>query len=98
MKYRLSILVALGASLVAASGATAAVIVGTDRHDAIAGTPQGDVIVALAGNDVVLSGAGRDIVRGQAGNDILDGGPDADDWKRILGRLAHLAKYRSPSD
>ena len=79
--------IAIAASLAAASPASAsshtcdgreATIVGTSAAETIRGTSGADVIVALGGNDVIYGLAGNDIICGNAGQDTIYGGNGRD--------------------
>jgi Ca2+-binding RTX toxin-like protein len=65
-------------SLMAATAAMAATIVGDASSNVLTGTDQRDRIVARDGDDSVDARAGRDRVHGGEGNDTLNGGRGCD--------------------
>jgi len=69
-------------SLMAATVAMAATIVGDASSNVLTGTDQRDQIVGRGGDDTIHALAARDLVRGGAGNDTLDGGRGCD---RVFG-------------
>jgi Ca2+-binding RTX toxin-like protein len=78
MKGKAFALLVMTAMLVAASIATAAIVVGTPGDDTLRGTDEGDRISAFAGNDLVYARGGGDDVRAGAGNDGVRAGDGGD--------------------
>jgi len=74
----LGLLAAAALTLVFASVAMAATIVGDNGPNDLTGTDQRDRIVARGGDDTVDARAGRDRVHAGAGDDTVDGGHGRD--------------------
>ena len=71
-------LVAVGATVGAASSAAKCTIKGTAKANVLKGTSKADVICGLGGNDKLSGLGGKDTLLGGAGNDSLNGGPGTD--------------------
>jgi RTX calcium-binding nonapeptide repeat (4 copies) len=73
-----ALLVGAAFSLVMATVAMAATIVGDDGPNTLTGTPRGDLVRAKGGDDTVSSLGGRDFVVAGDGNDAVDAGAGRD--------------------
>ncbi|MBA2359418.1 MAG: glycine/betaine ABC transporter substrate-binding protein [Actinobacteria bacterium] len=84
-------LVAVGATVGAASSAARCTIKGTAKADVLKGTSKADVICGLGGNDKLSGLGGKDTLLGGAGNDNLNGGAGTDVLNGGRGKDSALA-------